>query len=314
MNKRSGFTLIELLVVIAIIAVLVSLLLPAVQQAREAARRSQCKNNLKQIGLALHNYHDVHNIFPPTMNTVVAGNAGYSGPNTTVFLLPFVDQAALYNGGDYNVPMSYNPNYTNFGNRTISFQICPSNPEGARRSDNWQNDSFLSHGASYVPCGGPTSAGGYPNASSDCAAAGGLATFCPDTNWRDAALGIFANGLNKWGYSARLRDVTDGASNTMAYGEVRPQFNGYFGVWGYIANAFTTRMKINSPSMSTVSAITPSVVLGSLTKDQGMSSQHVGGAHVVIADGSVRFLSQNMSFVTFNYLGNKEDGQVLGEF
>ena len=99
LTMKRGFTLIELLVVIAIIAILIALLLPAVQQAREAARRSQCKNNMKQIGLALHNYHDVYNTFPPGYvgQTDVSILAGYGLWSWSALILPYIDQAPLYN-------------------------------------------------------------------------------------------------------------------------------------------------------------------------------------------------------------------------
>lgn len=140
--RRRGFTLIELLVVIAIIAILIALLLPAVQQAREAARRTQCKNNLKQMGLALHNYHDNYQFFP---NGNVASSAGGWGLSWYARILPFVDQAPLYNqltfsgtqhGWAWNDPTN-NPegvqNGTAFSRVTLSFVICPSSPLQAKR-------------------------------------------------------------------------------------------------------------------------------------------------------------------------------------
>ncbi|MSR60627.1 MAG: DUF1559 domain-containing protein [Planctomycetaceae bacterium] len=132
-TRRHGFTLIELLVVIAIIAILIALLLPAVQQAREAARRTQCKNNLKQFGLAMHNYHDVHNMFP-------INSYGYSGPvskgSTLIHLLPYIDQAPTYNKINFSQSIytsSYTVNslYYNDGGKTIDQVVissfrCPS--------------------------------------------------------------------------------------------------------------------------------------------------------------------------------------------
>ena len=142
-RQRRGFTLIELLVVIAIIAVLISLLLPAVQQAREAARRSQCKNNLKQLGLALHNYHDTYSVFPPgalaLSTTGVAYKPGDTEPSRTavvggwgwtVFVLPFIDQGPLYN--------SLAPNGNNFPSAPTTLTktilpvfLCPSDASGS---------------------------------------------------------------------------------------------------------------------------------------------------------------------------------------
>ena len=125
---KRGFTLIELLVVIAIIAILIALLLPAVQQAREAARRTQCKNNLKQIGLALHNYHDVHNGFP--MGNMIPGT---HGPTAWVAMLPFIEQAPLFNQINFSAAGSWwfgsgaaSVNAATFSGKKIPGYICPS--------------------------------------------------------------------------------------------------------------------------------------------------------------------------------------------
>ena len=120
--RRSGFTLIELLVVIAIIAILVSLLLPAVQQAREAARRTQCKNNLKQIGLAMHNYHDVYSCFPN-----VNANNTLSGGSTFTSILPMIDGANAYNLYDFNRSNS-DPVNVQVTSQQLPFYLCPSSP------------------------------------------------------------------------------------------------------------------------------------------------------------------------------------------
>src|SRR4051812_34115675 len=134
--SRKGFTLVELLVVIAIIGVLVSLLLPAIQAAREAARRSQCMNNLRQIGLALHTYHDTFRLFPPSYLTVPGGGGamgppdpenGDAGPGWTahMLLLPQIEQANLYNSFDLNSP-SWSPKNSPPGQQTVPTYLCPS--------------------------------------------------------------------------------------------------------------------------------------------------------------------------------------------
>ena len=126
-TPRPGFTLIELLVVIAIIAILVALLLPAVQQAREAARRTQCKNNLKQIGIALHSYHDVYKTFPPAY---IPDEDGKPMHSWRVLILPFIEQQALYEQYDFNEPWD-GPNNSQLANVVISVYQCPSSPNPA---------------------------------------------------------------------------------------------------------------------------------------------------------------------------------------
>src|SRR5579871_6659577 len=130
-TKRKGFTLIELLVVIAIIAVLMALLLPAVQQAREAARRSQCKNNLKQVGLALHNYHEIANMLPPGWVGITAGAPdihGLNGWGWASKILPLLDQSTAYNQINFSVDVS---NAANNAMRLTTFPVfrCPSDPQ-----------------------------------------------------------------------------------------------------------------------------------------------------------------------------------------
>jgi len=151
-GKRSAFTLIELLVVIAIIAILIALLLPAVQQAREAARRTQCKNNLKQLGLAMHNYHDVYNTFPHNQNRWGGGPIGADQiPQWSwlVGILPYIDQAPLYNAFSYDVNVADGNGGTITGDRNhngigvnqalaqtgMAAYICPSSPNGSVRRD-----------------------------------------------------------------------------------------------------------------------------------------------------------------------------------
>ena len=126
MKPKRGFTLIELLVVIAIIAVLIALLLPAVQQAREAARRSQCKNNLKQLGLALHNYHGTFNVLPAGRYSL-AGTT-YLGHSTFTMLLPYFDQAPLYNSMNTSVGFNSAPNFGAPSLTILTGLLCPSNP------------------------------------------------------------------------------------------------------------------------------------------------------------------------------------------
>jgi prepilin-type N-terminal cleavage/methylation domain-containing protein len=313
--KNRGFTLIELLVVIAIIAILIALLLPAVQQAREAARRSQCKNNLKQIGLALHNYHDTVSIFPP------AGTP-YMTPvnqhNYNEYLLPYVDQSTLYNLINFSISSNAGTNNTNLQNRKLTFQMCPSNPFGAT-AGGYDNCPSNSHGASYMVCAGPVAYPGF-NADTDCGVVGSPA-YCVANTTNTVRSGMFPMGNTAPAYCCKIRDITDGTSNTIAFGEVRPELNTYFGMFGVMANGFSTSMRINSPRRVNVTSSTvPSTgyaavgTPNALGHNAGMSSFHVGGAHVTLADGSVRFLSENLDFALFNYLGHKSDGQTVGEF
>jgi prepilin-type N-terminal cleavage/methylation domain-containing protein len=205
--KRLGFTLIELLVVIAIIGILVALLLPAVQQAREAARRTQCRNHLKQLGLALHNYHDAHQIFPPgwMWSTTSSAGSGANGATWVVYLLPYLEQTALYNEINFSTPLHDNPpNYYVLENTSLTVFNCPSFPRPSNK---------VTHRASWnfemIPLPNADYAG---NGGSGVDASGNPVVLTWPTSWNWD--GIFA-----WNTSARLRDVIDGTSSTFAFGE-----------------------------------------------------------------------------------------------
>jgi len=305
--RRRGFTLIELLVVIAIIAVLIALLLPAVQQAREAARRSQCKNNLKQIGLAMHNYHDTHNTFPPgDIYDSVYGTS--SGPRRTnigwaVFLLPFVDQGPLYNqigSASGNFVYDWNSNNQalfNLAKTSLPAYVCPSDPMGMTNTK-WtvslQSPLTGSNrvGKSNYVASSPTSGGP-----------------------------VFADNS-----SLRMRDITDGSSNTFFVGE-KTSFNGFYpGVWmgGHrwgAANTEYTTESIFGYANGIASGMAWRINFngtGSTNASQHLkgnfSSAHTGGAQFVFGDGRVIFLSDNINLATFNALATKASGEVVGEY
>ncbi|QDT81929.1 putative major pilin subunit [Gimesia maris] len=264
---QRGFTLIELLVVIAIIAILIALLLPAVQQAREAARRSTCKNNLKQLGLAFHNYAETHTIFPP-------GSVRSNEIGVFAFILPYMEQSALYNKWNFNVEQDDAANKEANSTPVIAY-FCPSKP---RSSLNNSNQAFGDYAVS--------SGTGHCNSDTH-------------SNWK----GMFNMSSN-----TRLRDVTDGATNTFAAGEKRtveaslgsPQYR-----WGWHATRNTQKAHINQ----NVADLTPATNWDDNSANFG--SDHVGGAHFVFADGSVHFLSENMNFTVYQQLSDKADGNVV---
>ncbi|HWL09426.1 MAG TPA: DUF1559 domain-containing protein [Planctomicrobium sp.] len=336
-TQRSGFTLIELLVVIAIIAILVALLLPAVQQAREAARRSQCKNNLKQYGLALHNYHEIYGLFP-------IGGAGLRNDppqiSWQVRILPFLDQAPLYNqldlagqrdAGSYAVhatdPLAYHrlvpyqilSNGQQFRTTVLPVTGCPSDPYTAPRSS-WAQGSYS----------GSMGSQGAPSGSAN------PVTCNPFQEFAEHLLPNYALGLNKSvisgmfsrdGVSIRIRDVTDGTSNTIQVGEVIPTCLGpERGSWMSAISVCNAEGMTLTPmndfttcetSMGPDRRITDSdcVRTDAWNYSFGFRSYHTGGAHFLLVDGSVRFLNENIDHAgAYQSLGGRADGKVVGQF
>ncbi len=324
-QTRQGFTLIELLVVIAIIAILIALLLPAVQQAREAARRSQCTNNLKQIGIAFHNYHDASKLFPP--GWVIPRYPPCSGSGTTadiayryvganpswgLYILPYIDQAPLYNLQTFNsanlacdpATLSYisgygvipAPNSTNKLGSTLPAYVCPTDTQFKSPGEgNWGRSS-------YVVCRGNTNLEGQA------------------TQMTPSPGAFYTNS------STSLRDITDGSSNVFAAGEVSDRQWAILdggpntgGLWAgmpfhkkedYVVRTTDATHPLNR---STPTATTP-VAYGMTNGNDGFGSMHTGGAFFVFCDGHVRFISENIDITTYGRLGDRADGFTLGDY
>jgi prepilin-type N-terminal cleavage/methylation domain-containing protein len=285
-RRHPGFTLIELLVVIAIIAVLIALLLPAVQQAREAARRSQCKNNMKQIGLALHNYHDTLNVFPLNA-TVTKHRSGYVG------MLPYMDQAPMYNQMNLDLDQTVAPNLQ-FNTKIIPILQCPSDPDSA----------IMGPGADGCGTGAPAdysfNVGDNKNSGTNTNAQG------TDVYGNNAQYTPSRGVFTRYQWSAKIAQITDGTSNTIAMGEVIGSYCNWQNGWS-TQNFATTAWAPNYTNLFfKTNGGNPDCI--------GYRSNHVGGIHVVLCDGSVRFISNNIDGNTYNYIQGRADGNVVGDF
>ncbi len=316
-QKFRGFTLIELLVVIAIIAVLIALLLPAVQQAREAARRTQCKNNMKQLGLAVHNYLDVYLTFP------IGTRYATTSPNWRVGLLPYMDQANVYNqlsfaGSFANYPYSGN---TVLHNLFLTVYKCPSSTLPGNSTTVAGNGT----------AGGPGMTHDYVGISGATGAADSSSMCSPEHRY--GGISCF-NGVLPANFNYKISSLTDGTSNVVVIAEqsgaiatsdIRANYNGGWG--GYTLDMATTAGFASWTSstdawgtgITTIRyAPNPKSAPGGSNEvydlNTALTSYHAGGVHVLMADGAVRFISDSLDFTTLSNLAARADGAVIGEF
>ena len=336
-KRKRGFTLIELLVVIAIIAILIALLLPAVQQAREAARRTQCKNNLKQVGLALHNYHDVALSFP--IGSARERRGGW-GVSWWAGILPYTDQAPLYdrlqfegnhpgwthNTGDDGVNTT--PQSAGWDNGQVAaqaqmtFMLCPSSPVPAKRNTGGGHNITIPHyhgiaGAASDPTNGFTETRQF----GCCWCCGGL---CSGGIISRGGMLVAGNGQ-----AMKIRDCTDGTSNTIIVGEgsawgtdsatgnnqvhhlvQHGWLMGAADAWGR-GRAFNITTILYPPNTTDIRL--PGICQND-GSNNGLHSTHTGGVQVLLTDGSVRFISENIDMINLRRLCTRDDGGTLGEF
>lgn len=333
-HKHSAFTLVELLVVIAIIGVLIALLLPAVQQAREAARRMQCTNQMKQIGLALHNYLSTHTVFPPGKCAEVYSNLGSSpGPGGRIgwlpLLLPFIEYGTVYDqvtpyitGTAPDLDLSGSPTNWPGAKTQLPALKCPSDPNGGKVFGLATSGSLVDRVFSnYAACQGSTGTR--------------LQAADSPTGANDAS----ATRLNGMFYAlskTRIRDVTDGTTNTVMIGEIRlvqdvpasgypdgADFRGY--LWNMDGPTlwFTMMYPPNTADpdrimncVKTYAAVPCSGQVNptGYTARLAARSAHIGGANLGFGDGSVRFVSSTIDLAISRALGTRAGNEIPEPF
>lgn len=300
-RRRRGFTLIELLVVIAIIAILIALLLPAVQQAREAARRTQCRNNLKQIGLALHNYHDTHRLFPSGWIGIENGVPDVEGGNGwgwATMILPAMEQGPRFKRLNFDYPFtSTDGGVVNRGawQEVIPMFRCPSDPA----PEFWTMDSedpmdpnpdlpLLFPTANYIGVFGTEE--------------------LDDCEGTPSGMACSSDGLLYHNSRVRMKDIKDGTSHTLAVGERRTNVElGWYSTWVGVAPG-------GEEAFARILGAADHTPNHPDTHFDDFSSRHVGGTHFLMGDGAVRFIGENIDTELYQGLATIKGGEVPDEF
>ncbi|MCA9102017.1 MAG: DUF1559 domain-containing protein [Planctomycetales bacterium] len=310
--RRTAFTLVELLVVIAIIGILVALLLPAVQAAREAARRGACVNNMKQIGLAMHQYHDVHGRLP----YAVIDCCTPAGGTWVNLILPHLEQQALADQFDLSLDMFAAVNATAV-KTVVPVFICPSDPTASRPilPNRFSHNVSPQLGLWYPVSMGPTMPDACP--------------FCPDpnpspTNWccqgwnygttakpdgtipAGSSVGMFGRYIKPEVSFAR---VTDGLSNTIMNGETLPGQCAFDGAYATNFPVFPTTIPLNT--MENDGALGDGFKSSLWFRTCGFKSEHPGGANFLMGDASVHFFNESIDFRLYNNLGTRAGGEPV---
>jgi prepilin-type N-terminal cleavage/methylation domain-containing protein/prepilin-type processing-associated H-X9-DG protein len=298
-RTRYGFTLIELLVVIAIVGILIALLLPAVQKVREAANRAKCANNLKQMGLALHNYHDSYESFPP-------GQVENPKKHVwTAYTLPYFEQDNIYRQYDFAVHWYQDPN-TNVVVLPLKIFQCPSAPPDRVEDPQDQRAGVT-----------------VPASCSDYGAIGNVDQALVDNGFIPGPLPAKPNGVLADQHPTRIAEITDGTSETMVVGEIAgrpthyvtggkvvpydPAHPVYGAGWADWDNGF----QIHGSAGDGLTEPGPCGV--NCNNNKGIYSFHPGGANILFADGSVRFLRETVSIATVAALATRNGGEVVSD-
>ena len=319
-GPRHGFTLVELLVVIAIIGILIALLLPAVQAAREAARRMQCTNNLKQVALSLHNYHNMAGSLP------FGASSPYDdrfGSNWAMAILPQMEQQQIFDQLDFTYPMWKEPNATVAATSIVSGFICPSDPWASKPllpNRGWAKNSpyegkmrcnpDITMGIWYVGSIGPTHVDGcpycldtVPGPNNWCCRGYSWGTQSPEAN----AVGMF----HRWTTPISFQEVTDGLSKTIMIGETIPSHCMYNGLFS--PNHPLCTMSIPLNTMYDDGALNNdynNTINPTQAASSGFKSLHPGGASFAMGDGSVHFIVDSIDHQLFCELGTRDSGEV----
>lgn len=332
-RQRFAFTLVELLVVIAIIGILVALLLPAVQAAREAARRMECSNNLKQLGLSLHNYHDTFKVFPPAL----MGSGRYNNPNyhaarggvknTTgwALMLPFYEQGAIADQYDFGRCSSMSSPYAatvagtdldndKLYNARVDVLECPTHPEAGTLSTSAAGTTGFYSRRDAIRTSYLFSTGGTTDYSGSWSTYSGV-----------VYQGVFGNDG-----AANFAQLTDGTANVIAIGEAaggRFKTSTEYGPWGMTGTHTCCHGYVPSASSTALTQAFADVYSSNwnINEDYNadpqrrtyawvFSSLHPGGAQFAFADGSVHFLPETINYLTLQQLAYIHDGNPVGEY